>query len=238
MEEMSFPIRINKYLAHKGLTTRKGADKLIVDKKILINGKVATLGQMVNEKDRVEVKSAATNIKYEYYSYYKPRGVITHSPQNGEKGISDMTKRPDLFPIGRLDKDSEGLIILTNDGRITKFLLDPDLMHEKEYLVRTKTTVRMFYLNQMKRGMDLGDLKTKPCETKLNSPNSFSIILTEGKKHQIRRMCDALNIVIDSLKRVRILNIRLGKMKPNELRKIEGDDLKTFLSSLDIYNRG
>lgn len=235
MEKIIYPIRVNKYLAYKGLTTRKNADKLIELGKVFVNGKKAELGQKVKSTDKVELKNdLERKAGLEYYAYNKPREVITHSPKKGEKDIAAMTGKRNLFPIGRLDKDSEGLIILTNDGRITQRLLSPEFEHEKEYLVTTKTPVRQFFLSQMERGIDIGDHVTKPCKTKKNGPNSFTIILTEGKKHQIRRMCDVLNLHIDTLKRIRVMNIKLGKMKSNQLRKIEGAELSEFLSSLNI----
>jgi len=235
MENIEYPIRINKYLAYKGLTTRKNADKLIELGKVIINGKVAELGQKVRQNDKVEIKGdSIKQSNFQYFAYYKPRNVITHSPQRGEKDIASMTGKKNLFPIGRLDKDSEGLIILTNDGRITQRLLSPEFDHEKEYLVITRTPIRQFFLSQMDRGLNIGDYITKSCKTKRVGVNSFSIILTEGKKHQIRRMCDALNLQIETLKRIRVMNVKIAKMKPNELRKIEGKELDEFLSSLRI----
>ncbi len=235
MENIIYPIRINKYLAYKGLTTRKNADRLIEKGSVFVNGKKALLGQQIREKDLVEIKgNSVQQSNFEYFAYYKPRNVITHSPQRGEKDITTMTGKRNLFPIGRLDKDSEGLIILTNDGRITQRLLSPEFEHEKEYLVVTKTPVRQFFLSQMERGMDIGDHTTKPCKTKRIGVNSFSIILTEGKKHQIRRMCDVLSLQIETLKRIRVMNIKLAKMKPNELRKLSGVELTEFLASLGI----
>lgn len=235
MKNIEYPIRINKYLAYKGLTTRKNADRLIEKGFVFVNKKKAKLGQMVNQKDLVEIKQTENQEKkLEYYAYYKPRNVITHSPQNGEKDIIAMTGKKHLFPIGRLDKDSEGLIILTNDGRITQRLLSPEFEHEKEYSVTTKTPVRQFFLNKMERGLNIGEYVTKPCIARRTSDNSFTIILTEGKKHQIRRMCDILNLHIEVLKRIRVANIKLGKMKVNQLRKIEGKELEVFLKNLGI----
>ena len=172
--------------------------------------------------------------KLVYYAYNKPRGVITHSPQNGEKDVLTSSKLKGVFPIGRLDKDSEGLLILTNDGRITDRLLSPNYTHEKEYLVKTRVPIKQFHMNVMEGGMEIEGDTTKPCIAKMLSEDSFKIILTEGKKHQIRRMCDHLNLPIDSLKRVRIMNIRVDGIKSNDYKEILGDELKDFLKSLGL----
>ncbi|MCX6717175.1 MAG: pseudouridine synthase [Candidatus Taylorbacteria bacterium] len=225
-------IRINKYLAQKGVSTRKGADKMISAGKILINGRRAILGDKVDLNDDVQILGKAKN-DYVYYAYNKPKGITSDS-QKGEKDILSSINIKGVFPIGRLDKDSEGLIILTNDGRITDRLLSPKYDHEKEYIVHTRTPIKNFQINVMAKGMELEGIDTKSCKVKLLSEKSFSIILGEGQKHQIRRMCDALSMTIDSLKRVRVMNIRIGDLKNNQLRKIEGDELKAFLTSLSL----
>ncbi len=226
-------IRINKYLANKGVCTRREADKIISSGKVFINDVKAVLGDKVKETDNVEVRNK-TQKNYQYYAYNKPRGIITHSPQKGEKDILSSIKIKNIFPIGRLDKDSEGLIILTNDGRITDRLLNSKYEHDKEYIVKTSIPIKQFQLSIMEGGMRLEGIETKPCKTKLLNENSFSIILTEGKKHQIRRMCDNLSIPIESLKRIRIMNIKLGDIKQNTYRKIDGIELKNFLNLLGL----
>ncbi len=226
-------IRINKLLAQRGVATRKDADKLIEAGKVLINGRKAVLGDKVTLTDKVEVISKTKN-NFVYYAYYKPRGIITHSPQKGEKDIASVIKINGVFPIGRLDKDSEGLIILTNDGRITDRLLNPKFDHEKEYIVKARTPVTERLLAIMEKGMELEGINTKPAKTRQYDELTFSIILKEGQKHQIRRMCDALTIPIESLKRVRVMNIQIGNLSENAYRKIEGDELKTFLNSLGL----
>ncbi len=227
------PIRINKYLADKGVATRKDADKIISAGKVLINGLKAVLGDKVISTDKVEVlKKTSTYLVY--YAYNKPRGIITHSPQKGEVDILKSSKLKDVYPIGRLDKDSEGLIILTNDGRITDRLLNPKYEHEKEYLIKTRTPINQRLLGIMERGMELEGINTKPTKTYQVDDFNFSIILKEGQKHQIRRMCDALSIPIDTLKRVRIMNIKIGNLASNSFRKIEGEELSVFLKSLGL----
>jgi 23S rRNA pseudouridine2604 synthase len=225
-------MRINKYLAHEQYCTRREADELIQARKVLINGVPAQLGDKVYQSDKVEVRFRPR--KYRYFAYHKPRGVITHSPQEGEESIADISPVPGVFPIGRLDKDSYGLIILTDDGRITDALLNPDREHEKEYEVTTRDALTPSFKTRMEHGVDIGGYVTKPCHVELVGSRKFSITLTEGKKHQIRRMCGAFGHSATQLKRVRIMNVAIGNMRPNEVRPLEGAELKTFLTSLGI----
>ncbi len=226
-------IRINKYLATQGVSTRRDADKLIEAGKVTINGRRAILGDKVVEGDKVEVVKKIKN-NFVYYAYNKPRGVITHSPQKGEKDILTSVALKGVFPIGRLDKDSEGLIILTNDGRVTDRLLNPKYDHEKEYFVKTRTLVKDSHLKTMEKGMNLEGITTSPCKTKFIDDRGFYITISEGQKHQIRRMCDALTLPIDTLERIRVMNIKLGNLKSNAYRKIDGEELETFLKSLGL----
>jgi 23S rRNA pseudouridine2604 synthase len=212
-------MRINKYLADKKISTRRGADELIKNKKVFINGKLAELGIQVGEEDKVEVRGAEQK-KYQYFAYNKPIGIETDSPKAG------------LFPLGRLDKASHGLLILTNDGRITDQLLNPKYIHEKEYLVRTSNKLRSNFKAKMEMGVNIEGYQTKPCKVKVLNDFEFRVILTEGKKHQIRRMCANLFQEIADLKRERIMNIKLGNLKSGGVREIKGEELKTFLDSL------
>lgn len=234
MEEIKYPIRINKYLAMKKICARREADLLIIQKKVKINGKTAVLGAKVNEGDKVDV--AKTNKKLVYFAFNKPKGVITHSPEDGEQAIKDVVDfGEDVFPLGRLDKDSSGLIILTNDGRVTDKLLNPIYDHEKEYIVRVVKSIDGLFLKKMGEGVKLEDgYVTKKCRVTKLSSDRFSIILTEGKKHQIRRMCDALGYAIKHLERRRIMNIKLNKLQPGEFREIKGKELTDFLASLGL----
>ena len=224
------PIRINKYLADHNYCTRREADTYIEQGLVLLNGRKAVLGDKVNEGDKVEVLFKPRT--YRYYAYNKPRGIITHSPQEGEQDILQSIPLKGVFPIGRLDKDSHGLIILTDDGRITDPLLHPDYEHEKEYRVTTNEKLVSGFQKKMEKGVDIEGYVTKPAQIKILGDKAFSIVLTEGKKHQIRRMCDAFSIAIESLKRTRVMNIELGTLKPGQFRKIEGEELKKLLKSL------
>lgn len=213
-----YPMRINKYLAWKKISTRRGADDLIEKKKIFINGKLAILGSKVDGKDLVEVKGVKQK-EYLYFAYNKPIGTETSSP------------REDLFPLGRLDKNSHGLLILTNDGRITDHLLNPKYFHEKEYIVKTSNKLRSNFKQKMEAGVNIEGYITQKCKVNIINNFTFRIILTEGKKHQIRRMCSVLFQEIADLKRQRIMNIKLGNLKPNAFREIKGEELTIFLNS-------
>ncbi|MCB9815632.1 rRNA pseudouridine synthase [Candidatus Nomurabacteria bacterium] len=235
---MEFPMRINKYLAHNGVASRREADTLITEGKVKINGKKAKMGQQVQELD--DVKVVGQTKSKTYLAYYKGRGIITHSPAEGETDIAGRLAKDfgitNVSPVGRLDKDSEGLLVLSNDGRITGPLLDPEAKHEKEYEVLVDKRISSMFIRAMGIGVDIEGYQTKPAIAILNPKNDkrFKIILTEGKKHQIRRMCAALGYQVQNLKRVRIGNIKIDKLKPNQYRKIQGDELKTFLKQLGL----
>ena len=231
-------MRINKYLAYQGIASRREADVLVAAGKVLINGVKARNGDQVTKTDKVELLGA-TKTK-SYLAYYKGRGIITHSPSEKEVDIAQRLLKDygidNVAPIGRLDKDSEGLMILSNDGRITGPLLDPDSDHEKEYEVMVDKAIGGMFIKAMTAGVDIEGYRTKPAKVMAHKTNDkkFTIILTEGKKHQIRRMCAALGYQIQALKRVRIMSIKLDKLKPNQYRKIAGPELKEFLKELGL----
>jgi 23S rRNA pseudouridine2604 synthase len=228
-------MRINKYLALKKISTRRGADELIKQKKVFINGKLAVLGSKVLETDKIEVRGAKQK-EYKYFAYNKPIDTITHSPQGEEEDIKERIKNKDIpqdvFPLGRLDKNSHGLLILTNDGRITDALLNPKYFHEKEYLVKTSNKLRSNFKQKMEAGVNIEGYVTKKCKVKIINDFSFRVTLTEGKKHQIRRMCSALFQEVADLKRERIMNIKLDNLKSNNFREIKDEELATFLNPI------
>jgi pseudouridine synthase len=233
-EEIKYPVRINKYLAFKKICARREADDLISQKKVKINGRLAILGDKVQENDKVEVEGVKKDLVY--LAFNKPKGIITHSPQNGEKEIKNILQfRKDVFPVGRLDKNSSGLIILTNDGRLTDKLLNPKFNHEKEYIVKVNKEINNSFLKRMENGVKLDDgYVTKKCNVKKISAERFSIVLTEGKKHQIRRMCDALGFGVVHLERRRIMNIKLQNLLPGDFREIKGYELSQLLKSVGL----
>lgn len=241
-----YPVRINRYLALNNYATRTGADELIKKGFVIINGRKAVLGDQVYRDDKVEVKSSAPKKEYVYYAYNKPVGISTN-PEIGSKDILKAVKFPErVFPIGRLDKDSHGLIIMSNDGRITDRLLSPKYVHEKEYVVKTESAFTDKFLENIQNGVKFDGFVSKKCQAWTCPPsrelgsrrgfkkNIFHIVITEGKKRQIRRMCEALYHKVVDLKRVRIMNIQLGKINENTFRKIEGKELEDFLKLLNI----
>lgn len=249
MEPIIFPIRINRYLALKGIVTRRAADELIKKRRVTISGRIAILGDMVEKNDEVLVNAPHKHVgAYTYIAYHKPIHVITHSPspahrdkrrnvsgpQKEQKSIANLVADKRLFPVGRLDKESTGLIILTNDGRITDRLLNPKHEHEKEYIVGVDKKLTPHVLRILQQGVMIEGYRTKPSRTIFINDHTFRIILSEGKKHQIRRMIAALGLQVHSLKRVRIMNIELGTLKPGQMRNIKGEELNVFLKALGL----
>ena len=235
---MTFPVRLNKYLADQKIASRREADTLIEKRQVKVNGKIAVLGQIIEEDDKVEVVGKTKD--YVYLAYYKGRGIITHSPTNQEVDIATRLKNDhnlsNVAPVGRLDKESEGLLILSNDGRLTGPLLAPEAGHEKEYEVTVDKNVTGMFCTLMSLGVDIEGYKTKPavCTADPRNTKRFRLILSEGKKHQIRRMCAALGFQIKSLKRTRIMNIKLGGIKPNQYRKLTKVEESKLLADLGL----
>jgi len=233
----NYPIRINKYLALNNYSTRKGADEMIKKGLVFINDKKAILGSQVEKKDVVLVKEDKSKEKLVYYAYNKKIGISTNKDIRS-KSILDVTKFPTrVFPVGRLDKDSHGLIIMTNDGRVTDKLLSPRFSHEKEYLVKVEPNFSDKFIELMSNGVHFDGYLSKKCKVVRKNKNSFYITLTEGKKRQIRRMAEALHHKVLDLKRIRIMNILLENIKEGEYKSIEGKELKILLESLQIGGR-
>ncbi len=233
-EEIIYPIRINRYLALKSVATRREADELISSGLVFINGRKAVLGDKVSETDDIKVLQKGNVKKLIYLAYYKPRGIVTHSPRHGERSIEDILNIPGIFPIGRLDKESEGLIILTNDGRITERILSPRFEHEKEYEVIVREKIPNRAEKVLEAGIITEGEKLTAKTVNIIGDHKMNIVLTEGKTHQIRRMLAALRLTVEKLKRKRIMDIRLGDLKPGEKRNIENNEKKAFLGSLGL----
>lgn len=228
-------IRINKHLADKGYATRRGADDIIQKGLVTINGKRAVLGDKVTETDVVVVNQKRKPNQYVYLAYNKPKGLVSTNAQGEEKEIIDAVHyRTRVFPVGRLDKDSHGLIILTNDGRITDRLLNPDKHHEKEYVVTVNKKYTPAFIKHMTEGVDIGDYVTRPTKVKKLKDMTFAITLTEGKNRQIRRMTEKLGYTVTDLKRVRVQNILLNDTKPGQYREILDEERENFLNSLGL----
>lgn len=233
-DNIPFPVRINRYLALRGIATRRAAEKFIEDGKVIINGRKAVLTDRVGKDDIVTVKSIPKRT-YRYLAYHKPRGILTHSPQSKmERAIADVLRVPGVFPVGRLDKDSEGLLILTDDGRVTERLLSPRFDHEKEYLVTVQERLRPEMITKLSQGPMLEDGPSKPCRVSTRGGHLLSIVLTEGRKHQVRRMLSAVGGTVTTLKRIRIMSIGLRNLSSGEYRVISGDEREEFLSALGL----
>lgn len=236
---MEFPMRINKYLAHRGFATRTGADALIEAGKVFVNGKRAKIGMQILAEDTVEVRGREAQ-SYRYILYYKPRGIITHSPEGDEVDILTRIQKDHgirgVFPIGRLDKDSEGLMLLTNDGRITERLLNPHAAHEKEYEVIVDKRVTGYFLKKLSFGVNIEGYTTKPAVTTGDPRNEhkFNITLTEGKKHQVRRMCAALGYQVKSLKRIRIMSLHLRPLRVGQYRELNSREITILCGTLGL----
>jgi len=207
--------RINKYLSEVGYCSRREADRLIEKGKVTINGEITEIGSRVEEGDQVEVKGQRIEIskkqKNIYLAFNKPVGIVCTTDRRVEPhNVIDFIKYPQrIFPIGRLDKHSEGLIFLTNNGDIVNKILRAKNNHEKEYIVSVDRLINRNFIQTMSSGVEILDTVTKNCFVKQMGPKKFKIILTQGLNRQIRRMCEALGYRVRSLKRVRIMNIRL-----------------------------
>ncbi len=230
MTKINYPIRINRYLYLNNLCSRRQADKFIERGLIKINGKVAVLGQKISEEDKVEIANQIEKKKesFRYIAYYKPKGIST------EEVEEDNPKFRGFHSIGRLDKNSEGLLFLTNDTRIVDRMLNPKYEHEKEYRVRVDKDLKTNFQNKMERGVNIEGYKTKPCKIEITGEKSFKIILTEGKKHQIRRMCVALGYQVRELKRTRIMNITLGKLVKGESKELSPEVKFNLLKKIGV----
>ena len=207
--------RINKYLSEVGFCSRRVADRLIEEGKVSINGEITEIGSKVKEGDQVEVEGQKiinpTKQKNIYLAFNKPTGIVCTTDRRVEpNNIIDFIKYPKrIFPIGRLDKPSEGLIFLTNDGDIVNKILRAKNNHEKEYIVSVNRPINKEFIQSMSNGVEILDTITKNCFVKQLGQKKFKIILTQGLNRQIRRMCESLGYRVKSLKRVRIMNIKL-----------------------------
>ncbi|MEO9892287.1 23S rRNA pseudouridine(2604) synthase RluF [Aurantibacter sp.] len=229
--------RINKYLSEVGYCSRRAADKLIDQGRVTINGNVPEMGTKIAPGDEVHVDGkliSEPNEKPVYLAFNKPIGIVCTTDTRVEKdNIIDYINYPKrIFPIGRLDKPSEGLIFLTNDGDIVNKILRARNHHEKEYIVQVDKPVNEHFLRKMRNGVPILDTITRKCEVEKINNNTFKIVLTQGLNRQIRRMCEFLDYRVKNLQRVRIMNVSLdipiGKYR--DLTKAELDEIKRLVS--------
>lgn len=258
----SHRVKLQKYIAHAWICSRRKAEEYIEKWLVTVNGVVAHIGQVIDpEKDSVSVDDQIVrdNANLVYYVFHKPRDIVTTclSWKEGEKGILDIVTFPErVFPVGRLDKETTGLIIMTNDGRLSNYLMHPRYEHEKEYIVEVYGKIEDEALEKMRRGVKIelkenGSRKkivrriggkdtiitrkymTNPCDITRLSSSKFSIVLREGKNRQIRRMVDAVEHDVKRLKRIRIEHIFLGELKEGEYRRFTPSELRSILEKIE-----
>ncbi len=226
------PKRLNKYISDSGFCSRRHADKLIEENRVTINGKVPELGTKVVPGDVVKVNghaitaSASNKTERVYIAYNKPIGITCTTEKKVRGNIIDAIDHKErIFPIGRLDKPSEGLIFLTSDGDIVNKILRAENAHDKEYIVTVDKPISERFIERMSRGVPILGTITKPCIVRVESKFVFTIILTQGLNRQIRRMCEYLDYEVIKLKRSRIMNVELGKLKPGQWRDLTTDEM-------------
>ena len=220
-------VRINKYIASSGFCSRRQADELVESGKVTIDGVVAVNGSVVEEGQLVEVdgKEVVPEDNKIYIALHKPLGITCTTDRRDPTNIIDYLGLDDrVFPIGRLDKNSSGLILLTNDGDIVNTLLRAENGHEKEYQVRVDRKIEPDFKKKMEAGLVILGQKTLPC--KVTGTHTFNIILKQGLNRQIRRMCEALGYRVTKLRRIRFINITLGDMKPGDKRYLTKDEVR------------
>lgn len=228
--------RINKRVKDLGLASRRDADKLIEGKKVLINGKVAKLGDKVKESDEIRILNFVND--YKYYAFYKPKDVVSHSPQYGEDEVKNFFPNWDkdgLTLVGRLDKHSEGLMLITSDKRLVERVLDPQFGHERVYEVEVQEKLSKNIIPLFAKGFEVrGRFTSKKAIVEIMDPFKFKITLTEGKKHQIRLMTNELHYTVSKLKRTNIMNITLKGVEIGKYREIKKEEVAKLLKSLGL----
>lgn len=233
MNTQDFSISLNKYISNSGICSRREANKLIEEGRVKINNKVAVLGNRVQKSDRVTLDGKL--IRYEIQriiiALNKPRGIVCTTDSKERKNIVDyIGYKERIFPIGRLDKPSEGLIFLTNDGDIVNKILRSGNNHEKEYIVKVNKPINKNFIDRMSNGIPILGTVTKKCYVAQIDKFTFKIILIEGLNRQIRRMCEFLGYEVKSLTRTRIMNIQLGKLPSGKWRLLSGKEMKKIES--------
>lgn len=230
-------MRINKFLSETGITSRRGADKFIEAGRVTINGGLAELGSKVEVGDIVRVDGNITKQpeqQYVYIALNKPIGITSTTERHIKGNIVDFVNHPlRIFHVGRLDKDSEGLILLTNDGDIVNEILRAENEHEKEYIVKVDMPVTDSFLAKMSEGVEILDTKTLPAKAEKLSKFTFRLTIRQGLNRQIRRMCQALGYEVRNLQRVRIMNIRLGDLPVGEWRDLSDSERNELFAELD-----
>ena len=222
-------IRLNKYLGSAGICSRREADRLIVSGQVTVNGKQADMGMRVTSADEIQIRGKKIRIqeKKVLLLMNKPRGIICTAQEREKPNIVEYLHYPiRVYPVGRLDKESEGLILLTNQGDLVNRIMRAGNFHEKEYIVQVNRPVTKDFLQKMGKGVPVLDTVTRPCPVEKISEDTFRIILTQGLNRQIRRMCEYLGYEVVRLKRVRIMNLTLKGLKKGDYREITKQELR------------
>lgn len=231
-------MRINKLLSDRGVCSRRQADKLVAEGRVRVDGLVAEMGQQVSEGSVIEVDGQRIRNRAGrpvLLAVNKPVGVVTTTAKDEKANIVTYVGYPErIYPIGRLDKDSEGLILMTNQGELAERISHARGMHEKEYLVTVDREVTAEFVEKMRAGVRIGETMTRRCKVEKVSRYRFRIVLTQGLNRQIRRMCEALGYEVKELRRIRIMNITLRDLQVGEYRKIEGDEYEELLRELGM----
>jgi len=233
-------LRINKFISETGYCSRREADKLVAEGRVTINGVTAELGSQAELGDDVRVngKKIGKQSKHVYIALNKPVGITSTTEPHIKGNIVHFVNHPErIFPIGRLDKDSEGLILLTNDGDVVNPILRSEGRHEKEYVVTVDKAITPSFLKGMSEGVHILGSKTLPCKLKQIGPRTFHIILTEGKNRQIRRMCEAFGYHVIKLKRIRIMNILLDDLPKGKWRNLTEDEKRILFNQIHYEQR-
>lgn len=230
-------VRINKYLSEAGVCSRRGADRLIEEGRVSVNGTLAFLGSVVKNSDEVRLDGELVSKKTDkiLIAFNKPRGIVctTADPKSKDVNIIEYINYPErIFPVGRLDKDSEGLILLSNDGDLSNKIMKARNFHEKEYEVEVDKPFDDEFLKKMSEGVPILDTITRKCTLKRTGKTSFNIILTQGLNRQIRRMCEYFGYKVVRLKRTRIMNIKLGNLKSGTYRNITDKEYEELIKEL------
>ena len=228
--------RLNKAISETGFCSRREADKLIEENRVKVNGEIVGLGVKVNSNDIIQIdgKTITKTTKKTYLAFNKPVGITCTTDTSIKSNIiSYINYRERIFPVGRLDKPSEGLIFMTNDGDIVNKILRSQNNHEKEYIVTVDKKITSGFIKQMRNGVPVLDTVTKKCKVDKIDNYTFSIILTQGLNRQIRRMCNHLNYEVKTLKRIRIMNISLGNLKVGKYRSFTSAELQEILTLVE-----
>ncbi|MEF2097610.1 MULTISPECIES: 23S rRNA pseudouridine(2604) synthase RluF [Peribacillus] len=233
-------MRINKFISESGITSRRGADKWIAEGRVTINGTVAELGSQAEPGDDVRVDGKPIKVEQQnvYIALNKPIGITSTTEKHIKGNIVDFVNHPlRIFHIGRLDKDSSGLILLTNDGDIVNEILRAENKHEKEYIVTVDKPITASFIKDMSSGVEILDTKTLPCKVEQLTKYTFNITLMQGLNRQIRRMCSALGYEVRDLHRIRIMNIHLDGLANGQWRDLTEDELTELFKELDYTPR-